>query len=325
MAQKDLTSKLLESEPDVFADIFNTLLFHSDDAKIVDAEHSLIDEPTEGLYRTNDGNLRNMFRDIAKGYRNGNAESFLACFNIENESMIKRTVPLKCFGYKFATLKRQQDMYENKRKALIELKNKAKREGDSEKLKMLDKELSELGKFHTIPFVSIVLNFDDKEWDEPTNLADLNIDSVYNQFDQPFHIKVSNIKFFTPEQRAKFTSDFRIFLEMFCTNALPKELEDVSLRHPTELVDMIVAFTNNDKLKDIRNKVAISELEGKVINMGNIFDNIAAKEVIESAKYLVGKMTSNDVVVDYISSRLGISLDEAKEIFEKEVLMLETV
>lgn len=53
---------------------------------------------------------------------------------------------------------------------------------------------------------------------------------------------------------------------------------------------MIVAFTNNDKLKDIRNKVAISELEGKVINMGTIFDNIAAKEVIESAKYLVGKM-----------------------------------
>ena len=86
---------------------------------------------------------------------------------------------------------------------------------------------------------------------------------------------------------------------------------------------MIVAFTNNDKLKDIRNQVAISELEGKVINMGNIFDNIAAKEVIESAKYLVEKMTSTEVVA-YISSRLGITLAEAKEIFEKEVLMLET-
>lgn len=199
-----------------------------------------------------------------------------------------------------------------------------KNEGDSDKLKMMDKELSELGKFHTIPFVSIVLNFDDKEWDEPTNLEDLNIDSVYSQFDQPFHIKVFNVKFFTPEERARFTSDFRIFLEMFCTNALPETLKAVSLRHPTELVDMIVAFTNNDKLKDIRNQVAISELEGKVINMGNIFDNIAAKEVIESAKYLVEKMTSSEVVA-YISSRLGISLDEAKEIYEKEVLMLETV
>ena len=325
MAQKDFTSKMLESEPDVFADIFNTLLFETEDTKIIDAENTLVDEPTEGLYRNYDGNLRNMFQDIAKGYRKGNSESFLACFNIENESMIKRTVPLKCFGYKFATLKRQQDMYENKRKALIELKNKAKSEGDSDKLKMIDKELSELGKFHTIPFVSIVLNFDDKEWDEPTNLADLNINSVYNQFDQPFHIKVFNVKFFTPEERARFTSDFRIFLEMFCTNALPKELEDVSLRHPTELVDMIVAFTNNDKLKDIRNKVAISELEGKVINMGNIFDNIAAKAIIENARYYYKKGNSQDVVIEGISEGLGITLVEAKEIFEKEVLMLETV
>ena len=325
MAQKDLTGKMLEREPDVFADIFNTLLFETEDTKIIDAENTLVDEPTEGLYRNYDGNLRNMFQDIAKGYRNGGSESFLACFNIENESMIKRTVPLKCFGYKFATLKRQQDMYENKRKALIELKNKAKNEGDSDKLKMIDKELSELGKFHTIPFVSIVLNFDDKEWDEPTNLADLNIDSVYNQFDQPFHIKVLNVKFFTPEERARFTSDFRIFLEMFCTNTLPKELEDVSLRHPTELVDMIVAFTNNDKLKDIRNKVAISELEGKVISMGNIFDNIAAKETIENARYYYKKGISQDVVIEGISERLGITLAEAKEIFEKEVLMLETV
>ena len=325
MAQKDFTSKMLESEPDVFADIFNTLLFESEDTKIIDAENTLVDEPTEGLYRNYDGNLRNMFQDIAKGYRNRNSESFLACFNIENESVIKRTVPLKCIGYKFATLKRQQDMYENKRKALIELKNKAKSEGDVDKLKMLDEEISELGKFRTIPFVSIVLNFDDKEWDEPTNLADLNIDSVYNQFDQPFYIKVFNVKFFTPEERARFTSDFRIFLEMFCTNALPEVLEDVSLRHPTELVDMIVAFTNNDKLKDIRNKVAISELEGKVINMGNIFDNIAAKEAIESARYYYKKGNSQDVVIEGISERLGITLAEAKEIFEKEILMLETV
>lgn len=323
MAQKDLTSKILESEPDVFADIFNTLLFHSNEVRIVDAENTLTDEPTEGFYHDNNGNIKNMFQDIAKGYRHDGSESYLACFNIENESMIKRTVPLKCFGYKFATLKKQQDMYENKRKALIELKNKAKNEGNSDRLKMLNEELSELGKFHTIPFISIVLNFDDKEWDEPTNLADLNIDSVYNQFDQPFYIKVFNVKFFTAEERAKFTSDFRIFLEMFCTNTLPKELRDVSLRHPSKLVDMIIAFTNNNKLASIRTNVAINELGGKVMNMGIIFDNVATKEVIDSARYWVNKVSSNDIIIEYISSRLEVSLDEAKDIFEKEILSLE--
>lgn len=325
MAQKDLTSKILESEPDVFADIFNTLLFHSSDTKIINAESTLIDEPTEGFYRDNGGHFRNMFQDIAKGYRRGSSESYLACFNIENESTIKRIVPLKCFGYKYAALKRQHDLYENKRKALIELKNKAKKEGDSNKLKILDEELSELGKFHTTPFISIVLNFDDKEWDEPTNLSDLNINSVYNQFDQPFYIKVFNVKFFTAEERARFTSDFRMFLEMFCTGALPEELKDVSLNHPTELIDMIIAFTNNDNIKDIRNKVAINELEGKAMDMGSIFDNIAAKEAIDSAKFYHSEGVSDSIIIKGISERLGISLNEAKETFEREVLMLETV
>jgi len=325
MAQKDLTSKILESEPDVFADIFNTLLFNSNDTKIMNAENTLIDEPTEGFYHDSNGNSRNIFQDIAKGYSYGNSKSYLACFNIENESIIKRTVPLKCLGYKFATLKKQQDQYENKRKALIELRNKAKNECDSDKFKMFTSELSELGKFHTTPFVSIVLNFDNKEWDEPTNISDLNIDSVFNKFDQPFHIKVFNVKFFTAEEREKFTSDFRIFLEMFCTGYLPDKLNNVSLKHPTELVDMIIAFTNNNKLKGIRNKVAISELEGKVINMGSIFDNVAAKEAIDSAKFYYSEGVSDSIIIKGISKRLGITLADAKEIFKKEVLMLETV
>ena len=59
MAQKDLTSKILESEPDVFADIFNTLLFTSEDTRIVNPETNLVDEPTEGFYRDGYGKTRN--------------------------------------------------------------------------------------------------------------------------------------------------------------------------------------------------------------------------------------------------------------------------
>lgn len=325
MAQKDLSSKLLESEPDVFADIFNALLFTSEETKIVNPENNLRDESTEGFYRGNSGELRAVFQDIAKGYRNGDLESYLACFNIENEAVVKRTVPLKCLGYKYTTLKKQQDLYENKRRALLDLKQKAKDSNELEKCKLFEEEISKLGAFHTIPFISIVLNFDDKRWNEPTNLADLNFDSIYSQFDQPFYIRVFDVKFFTAEERAKFVSDFRIFLEMFCTNTLPKELEDVSLKHPTELVDMVIAFTNNDKLKGIRNKVAVDELEGKMTNMGDIFDNVAAKEAVDSARFYYKKGISQDVVIEGISERLGITLDEAKDIFEKEVLMLETV
>lgn len=115
----------------------------------------------------------------------------------------------------------------------------------------------------------------------------------------------------------------KITLEMFCTNTLPKELRDVSLRHPSKLVDMIIAFTNNNKLASIRTNVAINELGGKVMNMGIIFDNIAAKETIENARYYYRKGSSQDVVIEGISVRLGITLTEAQDIFEKEILSLE--
>ncbi|MCQ2536517.1 MAG: hypothetical protein MJ110_06070 [Lachnospiraceae bacterium] len=321
MAQKDLTSKVLESEPDVFADIFNTLLFSLENEKIVNSEDNLIDEPTEGIYRDYSGNLRNMFKDISKEYHRDDAQSYLACFNIENEATVKRTIPLKCLGYKYATLKRQQDLYENKRKALNELKNKAKEEGNTEKYELFDNELKNIGKFHTVPFISIVLNFDDKAWDEPTNLADLNIESIYNKYDEPFRIKVFNVKSFDKELRSKFTSDFRIFVEMFCTNDLPDELKDVSLKHPTELIDMVVAFTKNKKLEDIRNRIAVDELEGKTMSMGTIFDNVAYKEVIAAA--ITNKTLGMDdqKIIQFLMIRLETTWEKATEIFEKEVLI----
>lgn len=57
-----------------------------------DRYQNLTDEPTEGFYKDNYGNDRNMFQDISKGYHINGVKNFLACFNIENESQIKRTV-----------------------------------------------------------------------------------------------------------------------------------------------------------------------------------------------------------------------------------------
>ena len=330
MAQKDLTSKVLESEPDVFADIFNALLFTSEESQIIEPEKNLTDEPTEGFYKDSNGNNRNMFRDISKEYHRNGIKNILACFNIENESQIKRTVPLKCFGYKYTALKRQQDNYENKHTALLNLRKKAVYEKNKDKIKMIDEELKQLGEFHIAPFISIVLNFDNRPWNEPTNLSDLNYDSAYNKFDEPFHIRVFNVKQFDEKLRSKFKSDFRIFLEMFCTGSLPKGLDSISLRHPTELVDMIVAFTGNRELRNIRNKIAIDELRGVDMDMGNIFEKIADderyKNTIEIAKrdYKRGKYSTDEIISD-ISDMLCIDYSKAKEIFEKEVLGLVSV
>lgn len=85
MAEKDLTSKMLESEPDVFADIFNTLLFQDESAQIVDPASRLSDSPTEGFYYDSNHNIHNMFQDIAKSYRDTyGGQSLIACFISRN-------------------------------------------------------------------------------------------------------------------------------------------------------------------------------------------------------------------------------------------------
>ena len=90
---------------------------------------------------------------------------------------------------------------------------------------------------------------------------------------------------------------------------------------------MIIAYTKNDSLKDIRNKVAISELEGKAVNMGSIFDNIAdraaAKAVISAANSFYRSGGTPDSVIKGIADGLKKSPEEAEEIFKNEILMAE--
>ena len=85
----------------------------------------------------------------------------------------------------------------------------------------------------------------------------------------------------------------------------------ISLRHPTELIDMIIAFTGNHELRSIRNKIAIDELRGTDMDMGNIFEKIADDEryktTIEMAKrnYRRGKYSNDEIVLD-IAEVLGL-------------------
>ena len=63
MGQKDLTQKNLEYYPDVFADIMNALLY---EGKQVVQPAELQPAPTETIYHSKKGNLRNQFHDVSK-------------------------------------------------------------------------------------------------------------------------------------------------------------------------------------------------------------------------------------------------------------------
>ena len=90
MGQKDLTQKNLESFPDVFADIINALLYEG--RPILNPE-KLQPAPTETVYPSKDGNLRNQFHDVSKYEMQG--EIIKLQYTIENEITPDRRLILR--------------------------------------------------------------------------------------------------------------------------------------------------------------------------------------------------------------------------------------
>ena len=80
MGEKDKSEKYLEAYDDVFADIFNVLVF----GEYIIIPDSLTNAGTETIYKSKEGKLRNQFRDIQKYYNESHIH--IASLGIENQS-----------------------------------------------------------------------------------------------------------------------------------------------------------------------------------------------------------------------------------------------
>lgn len=320
MGYKDITTKKLESYPDVFADIFNVLVLNDLGIPIKNEEKTLKDEATEGFYRDYNGKLRNVFQDILKSYTIDNHVSYLACFNIENQTSIDRSMAVRILGYKFTVYKKQLETYNYRLEALKLLRNNAETEDMKQNYQ---KEIDKIGNFELVPFIPIVLNFSDKEWDEPLSLRDLSCDSPYKDLEDDFKIMVFNVKSFSDELIEKFTSDFKVFLKMI--NGEDEEnLYRYNIKHVTELIDMIIAFTGSEKLINAREEITIKDMKGVVKTMGDVFTIVAERgreeATIKDAKKLHDLDIDENIIIEMIMEGLDLSESDARDFFNEKVL-----
>ena len=101
MAQKDTSEKILESYNDVFSDIVNVLLFNG---KQVLSADELEDQAPRSYYKA-DGKIREIERDVAKRWKNGNIR--VACIGFENQTASDPNMPLRVMGYDGAEYRAQ--------------------------------------------------------------------------------------------------------------------------------------------------------------------------------------------------------------------------
>lgn len=226
VGNKDHAEKLLEDYNDVFADIYNTLLFQKPLLK----EELLQFGPTESVYKNDDNATAEQRRDVLKVYKN-QANLVISSFGIENQSSYDEYMPVRVMSYDAGTYQQQ-------------VKNSEKKQD-------------------IYPVVTIVLNFSNRQWGNVKDLHSLlNISEELKPFVENYNIRVFDIAFLEDEVIDSFTSDFKAIARFFKDKRLNKDgMADntVELKYPTAVTEFLTVFTNDSRYADINDLIIESQ------------------------------------------------------------------
>ncbi len=232
MAEKDLNEKLLEDYNDVFADIYNTLVFGE---PYLQAER-LCGGETASVYKTETGNAAEQLRDVIKKYGEGSLG--LMSLGIENQSVPDDTMPVRVMGYDYGNYRR---MLKNGKK-ITPVTTIVLNFGDRRWRKA--KSLHEM----------------------------MNLPEKLAQYVEDYKIRVYDVAFLSDNVIEQFTSDFRIVARFFKDrrlkrNTLRKE-EMEKVRHAEAVLDLFSVFTKDDRYRKLYTEtIKEKEEKGEEVDM----------------------------------------------------------
>ena len=209
MGQKDLAQKLLEDHSDVFADIFNVLLFQGE--QIICAEE-LEKTANESQYKADTSSLHEERRDLLKLWVKGNNKALLG---IENQMDVDNYMPIRIIGY----------------------------DGVSYRSQLLKE-----WKGSHCPVITLVLYYGDKSWNQPFSLAE-ELPELKKLHGSDYQFHVFHIPDLTDEQIQMFQSDFRIVAEFFAAQKRGQKYlgSRKKIRHVDEMLKFMKVFTDDDR------------------------------------------------------------------------------
>lgn len=233
MGQKDITEKQLEEFNDVFADIYNVLVFEKN---LID-ENRLQDGATESHYKDDDGMNRDQRRDVMKTYLD-EYRMELAFVGIDNQTTVDRYIPVRILGYDYGKYRRQVD----------------------EK------------KFPLVPVITLVLNLSNTRWNDYKSLAEItNIPPEFEPYFQDYKVKVVDIAFLEDSVIEKFTSDFKLVVKFFKNRRLGVEEwdDETQIKHVEALIDFITAFTDDPRYQYVKEDLELLRAKGGKTGMND--------------------------------------------------------
>lgn len=325
MAVQDISSKVMLSHNDVFSDIINGLVF---ERHFLD-EEKLKDVMPAFPYKDIKGNLRFMERDLIKEYGEGTEKNYFAIaeFGIGNQTTVDPTMPVRVMGYDYTVYKKQLDEYNNKKRELYQVLKTIKKLQNEDLIKLVQLDIERLGEFRLVPVITIILNFSHTRWNRAKSLKEL-ASAKYPEITslmQDYRVEIFDILYLDEKVMNRFTSDFRDVAIVLSEGAIDKKHNFQRLKYPVDALDMLYAYTKDEHYLNIRNKIVKKEMNGEVINMGDFFDQVEENKIIETVKKQYSQKHNEEYAISFIECGLNISLEEAKEIFEKEILGAELI
>ena len=295
MGQKDRSEKYLENYNDVFADLFNVLLFKKKWIR----EEKLRSLDIESLYKAADGSLGLQRRDILKEY--GSGRFLVASLGIENQSTIDSDMPVRVMGYDYAAYRNQIDKSKKRVPVITIILNFSRTEWKTP--------LSLKDMFH--------------------------LSEDLDPFVQDYKIHVFNIAFLPKEVRNQFTSDFKIVADYFAERDNPDYQPDTqAIEHVEGVLEMLRVFTDDMRYDMIKSDVIEKRRKGGEVTMCTFVDRMVnlgieqgekrGMECVMAQGTARGKM---EVLVHQITKKWNRnqSVPEIAEALEEEEVRVERI
>ena len=212
MAEKDVSQKILEDKPDVFADIVNGLCFNGREIIKPDELQSI-----NGITAYDDKKkYRYTQRDITKLWKKGIFN--IACLGIENQISKDNTMPLRVIAYDGTQYKNQAN--------------------------------DKVSNYY--PVITLVLYFGKTKWKKPLSLFDLfDVPLELKPFTNDYKMNLFDISHMSTKEVSVFKSDFWHIADYFSqineTNSyIPSKTR---LTHPEETFKLMSFLTGNEDLQ----------------------------------------------------------------------------
>ena len=259
ISRPDAVEKILESCPDIFADIINVLIYHG---KSVVNPANLTDYPSAAMYKAAEGYINQKDRDLAMW---GDAPfSVRVIYGLENQTKVSQVAPVRVMGYDYASYER----------TVRQLKAKNKLENNEADYAL---ELHPGQLLH--PVITLVLYFGLKPWDGPRSLHELiEVPDELKQFVPNYTLNLTEIAFLPPETINQFTSDFKIIAQWFRAQRLGSTRELLKSPKPwvhvEELLEFFSVFAGNLYFQEFKSHLITQATKGESVNMRSLFDMI---------------------------------------------------